>query len=113
MTQQEQIAQAVRAYVVPLNKTPTGATRFQVYLDYGDGEGLRLLYPSDIPQEGRKRPKDIMGNQVQYGGEAYSFPRYHWHLTGYGYSKFGHIRSELRSHNPNLKVVELNGYEAD
>ena len=81
LTQQEQIAQAKRAYIVPLNAGAKSTSRWQVYLDFADGEPLSVLWPLDRP-DGKRKSKDLLPAQTQYSGEAYDWPRFHFHLTG-------------------------------
>jgi len=104
-TQQEQVKQAKRAYIVRIGG---GNTRFGVYLDAG--EGLHILWPSDS-HEGKKS-KELLPHQVYSQTNANDVPRFHFRLTGWGYSKKDEIRAALREVNPEIEVMELSaGFE--
>ena len=102
MTQIEQLKQAKRAYIIVLNQR---RTRFAVYLD--SGKGLEVLWPSDCMAGSRSN--ELLSGQVHT--ERRDIPAYHFHLTGYGYSKVGDVREELRRHNPGLEVYTLDGWQ--
>jgi hypothetical protein len=96
-TQQEQLNQARRAYLLPLNTT---WTRWAVYLDYADGEELQVLWPGDSHLG--KQTKELLPGQIW--SKAEHCPAFHFHLTGCGYSKQNEIASTLAHINPDLQV---------
>lgn len=104
-TQQEQIKEANRAYLMTLNtpKDGMGALRFAVYLD--SGYGLSVLWPSDS-QEGKKS-KELLPSQVYT--QSRNYPAFHFSLSGCGYSKSNEIEQELRKVNPSIQVYTLGG----
>ncbi len=104
-TQEEQIKQAKRAYLMTLNDPRDGmsALKFSVYLD--SGNGLDVLWPSDS-QEGKKS-KQMLSGQVYTQNRKY--PAFHFSLSGCGYSKSNEISMELRRINPKIEVFVLGG----
>jgi len=102
-TQQEQLKEAKRAYIVPLN---ANWTRFQVYLDNANGAALQVLWPGDS-QLGKKT-KELIGNQLYSIRKGY--PAFHWWLTGWGYSKELKVAIALCHVNPKLEVYSGFGY---
>ena len=104
-SQLEQIRNAERAYIMPLNHPRDGMSthRFQVYLMSPDG--LDVLWPHS--EENGKREK-LLAGQVFSKRDAY--PTFHFALAGCGYSKTYDIGETLRRINPKLKVEVINGW---
>ena len=103
LTQQEQIRRARRAYIVTLNPA---ASRFAVYLD--DGEGLDALWPHDS-HLGNKS-EELLEDQVYYKQSRGNLPAFHFHKTGYGFNKIFEVAEALRTVNPELDVMTLDGF---
>ena len=103
LTQAEQLKQASKAYLVPLNdpRDASSTFRYAVYL-LRDGE-LEVLWPSDSDQGAKSQ--ELLGLQVYSKRQKY--PAYHFAVGGYGYSKQGAIASDLRRVNPELSVYSL------
>lgn len=102
----EQIQSAKRAYIVPLNARHT---RFQVYLDNEDGEGLKVLWGDSELHEGKKQSPLWAGHTIS-SRAGQDVPSCHFHLTGDGYSKTDEIARELRGYNPEITVGILSGF---
>ena len=99
-SQVEQIRNAERAYLMPLNNPRDGMSthRYQVYLLTGNG--LEVLWPWEIDgKRDRLLPGQVHSNRDQY-------PMFHFALSGYGYSKIHEIGETLRRINPKIKSVE-------
>ena len=106
MTQQEQVKNAKRAYLMRLNSPKDGmsALRFAVYLD--SGNGLKCLWPSD--SHVGKKSKELLHNQVYT--DKRNYPAFHFALSGCGYSKSDTIRQTLNAINPELKVEVISAW---
>lgn len=109
-TQEQQIREALRAYIIQLNDPKDGMSwvRYSVYLD--SGNGLEVLWPGDCHLEG-SGSKELIADQVYSNNQKY--PAYHFKLGGCGYSKTHQIGLTLRAINPTIEVSTLNGTSPD
>jgi len=105
-TQLEQLKEAKRAYLLPLNQPRDGmlTKRFSVYLE--TKSGLTILWPSD---NHKKKSKELLFNQVY--SKRPKYPAYHFALNGCGYYKALEIAKTLKRacNRKDLEVYELHG----
>lgn len=104
-TQEQQIKEAKRAYVITLNNPATAnvTRRFQVYLD--TGEGLNVLWPENA-EKGKKA--NLLPTQVY--SKLPKYPAYHFAMSGYGYDKLDELRTMLKVFNPEIEVQAISGW---
>lgn len=93
------LKKAKRAYVVAINPA---FTRFSVYVETRDG--LEVLWPRDSHEKALWRTELLPG--MTYSKNK-NLPAFHFHLTGYGYSKTLEIAEQLKAINPKLEVLRL------
>lgn len=101
-SQQEQIQAAKFAYILPLSHT-----RFSIYLQEAD-KGLSVLWPYDCVELGKEKEAATLPHQVFTKRDKY--PAFHFHLTGYGYSKSFELERMLKQINPEIIVSKIMGW---
>lgn len=102
-SQHEQIKAARHAYILPLSDT-----RFAIYLQR-DGKPLEILWPHNEVELGREKKAATLPHQTFSRIEKY--PAFHFHLTGYGYSKSYELELMLKGINPEITVNKIQGWQ--
>ncbi|MDL2315628.1 hypothetical protein LJC59_00900 [Desulfovibrio sp. OttesenSCG-928-A18] len=107
-TQIEQIKAAQYAYIMPLSDT-----RFTIYLQFVNqgNDLLSILWPVVEVSElkpGEQKKAATLRHQVFSRRDKY--PAFHFHLTGYGYSKTYELELMLKEINPEITVNKIAGW---